>query len=302
MAAHVVTGAFSYTGKYIARRLLAEGHTLRTLTGRPRPDDPLASEIEAFPLDFANPAALADAMRGADTLYNTYWIRFERGAVTFEQAVENSRALVAAAVDAGVRRIVHVSAMSASSASPLAYFRGKGLVEEAIHASGLSYGILRPSLVFGLGDVLVNNIAWTLRRMPVMAAASGGRFEFQPVYVDDVAEIAVAAGREDADVTWDAVGPERYTTPELIHLVADAIGRRAFVMPLPPRLFLASSWFLGLLLRDVIMTRDELASLMGGLLVSPDPPRGRTSLREWARENAPSLGRGYASEVARHYR
>ena len=213
MATHVVTGAFSYTGKYIARRLLAEGHTLRTLTGRPRSDDPLASGIEAFPLDFANPAVLADAMRGADTLYNTYWIRFERGAVTFEQAVENSRALIAAAVDAGVRRIVHVSAMSASSASPLAYFRGKGLVEEAIHASGLSYGILRPSLVFGLGDVLINNIAWTLRRMPVMAAASGGRFEFQPVYVDDVAEIAVAAGREDADVTWDAVGPERYTTP-----------------------------------------------------------------------------------------
>ena len=302
MAAHVVTGAFSYTGKYIARRLLAEGHTLRTLTGRPRPDDPLASEIEGFPLDFSNTAALTDAMRGADTLYNTYWIRFERGAVTFEQAVENSLALIAAAVDAGVRRIVHVSAMSASPASPLAYFRGKGLVEEAIHASGLSYGILRPSLVFGLGDVLVNNIAWTLRRMPVMAAASGGRFEFQPVYVDDVAEIAVAAGREDADVTWDAVGPERYTTPELIHLVADAIGRRAFVMPLPPRLFLASSTLLGFLLRDVIMTRDELASLMGGLLVSPDPPRGRTSLREWARENASSLGRRYASEVARHYR
>jgi NADH dehydrogenase len=302
MATHVVTGAFSYTGKYIARRLLAEGHTLRTLTGRPRSDDPLAAEIEAFPLDFANTAALANAMRGADTLYNTYWIRFARGAITFEGAIENSRALIAAAVDAGVRRIVHVSAMSASSASPLAYFRGKGLIEEAIHASGLSYGIVRPSLVFGLGDVLVNNIAWTLRRMPVMAAASGGRFEFQPVYVNDVAEIAVAAGREDANVTWDAVGPDRYTTPELIHLVAEAIGRRAFVMPLPPRLFLASSTLLGLLLHDVIMTKDELASLTGGLLVSPDPPRGRTSLREWARENASMLGRKYASEVARHYR
>lgn len=302
MATHVVTGAFSYTGKYISRRLLAEGHTLRTLTGRPRSGDPLAAEIEAFPLDFANPAALTEAMRGADTLYNTYWIRFARGPVTFERAIENTRALVGAAVDAGVRRIVHVSVTNASPASPLAYFRGKGLVEETIHASGLSYGIVRPTLVFGLEDVLVNNIAWTLRRMPVMAAASGGRFEFQPVYVDDVAEIAVAAGREDASVTWDAVGPDRITTTELIHLVAGAIGRRAFVTPLPPRLFLASSRFLGLLLRDVIMTRDELASLMGGLLTSPDPPRGRTSLREWARENAASLGRRYASEVARHYR
>lgn len=302
MTTHMVTGAFSYTGQYIARRLLAQGHSVRTLTGRAASTDPLASQIAAFPLDFNNPAGLAGAMRGVDTLYNTYWIRFARGRMTFDRAMENSRALIGAAADAGVRRVVHVSAMNASPSSALAYFRGKGLVEEAIHASGLSYAILRPSLVFGLGDVLVNNIAWTLRRMPVMATAGGGRFEFQPVYVDDVAALAVEAGPGEDNVTMDAVGPERYTTAELIHLVGAAIGRRAFVTPLPPRLFLATSKMLGLLLRDVIITRDELASLMGGLLVSPEPPRGHTSLREWLRENAPLLGRKYASEVARHYR
>ena len=302
IATHVVTGAFSYTGKYIARRLLAEGHTLRTLTGRPHSDDPLASQIEAFPLNFDDPDALADAMRGADTLYNTYWIRFARGEMTFDRAIENSRALIGAAVKAGLRRIVHISVTNASSTSALGYFRGKGLVEEAIHASGLSYGIVRPTLVFGLEDVLVNNIAWTLRRMPVMAAAAGGHFEFQPVYVDDVAEIAVDAGREDDNVTVDAAGPDRCTTAELIHIVGQAVGRRAFVTPLPPRLFLASSSMLGVLLRDVIMTKDELAALMGGLLVSADPPRGHTPLREWVLENASSLGRKYASEVARHYR
>ena len=302
MAMHVVTGAFSYTGKYIARRLLAEGHTVRTLTGRLRPDDEIAAHVEAFPLDFENPSALADAMRGADTLYNTYWVRFARGAVTFERAVENSRALLGAAVAAGVRRIVHLSVTNASTASPLSYFRGKGLVEEAIHASGISYGIVRPTLVFGLEDLLINNIAWTLRRMPLMATASGGRFEFQPVYVDDVAAVAVAAGGETGDVTWDAAGPERYTTAELIHAVGQAIGRRAFVAPLPPRLFLASSSMLGLLLRDVIMTGEELAALRGRLLTSADPPRGQTLLREWLGENASSLGRKYASEVARHFR
>ena len=241
-------------------------------------------------------------MRGADTLYNTYWIRFARGEMTFERAVANSRALIGAAVKAGVRRIAHISVTNASSTSSLGYFRGKGLVEEAIHASGLSYGIVRPTLVFGLEDVLVNNIAWTLRRMPVMAAAAGGHFEFQPVYVDDVAEIAVDAGREDDNVTVDAAGPDRCTTAGLIHIVGQAVGRRAFVTPLPPRLFLASSSMLGVLLRDVIMTKDELAALMGGLLVSADPPRGHTPLREWVLENASSLGRKYASEVARHYR
>lgn len=302
MTTHVVTGAFSYTGKYIARRLLDEGHAVRTLTGRSSPDPSLASRIEAFPLDFGNPSALADAMRGADTLFNTYWIRFARGAMTFERAIENSQALLDAAVAAGVRRIVHVSSMSASAASPLAYFRGKGIVEEAIHAGGLSHAILRPSLVFGLEDVLVNNIAWTLRRMPVMAAAAGGRYEFQPVFVDDVAELAVEAAALEDNVTWDAVGPERLTTAELIRAVGAAIGRPAIVMPAPPRLFLATSSLLGLLLRDVIMTRDELSALMGGLLVSHEPPRGRTALSAWVRENAASLGRKYASEVARHYR
>ena len=168
MATHVVTGAFSYTGKYITRRLLAEGHSVRTLTGHPRADDPLASQVEVFPLDFANTDALTRALHGADTLFNTYWIRYSRGAVTFERAVENSMALIAAAADAGVRRIVHISITNASPDSPLPYFRGKGLVEEAIAASALSYAILRPTVNFGVEDILLNNIAWSVRRFPII--------------------------------------------------------------------------------------------------------------------------------------
>lgn len=301
MTTHVVTGAFSYTGKYIARRLLAQGHTVRTLTGHPKPEDPLNAQLETFPLDFARSDVLAEALAGADTLFNTYWIRFARGPVTFEQAVHNSRALIQAAADAGVRRIVHVSITNASSDSPLPYFRGKGLVEEAIQASGLTYAILRPTVVFGVEDILVNNVAWSLRRFPVIAVAMGD-YSLQPVYVDDMAALAVEAAAGEGNTVRDAVGPERYTYAGLVRLIGAAIGKPARVVRLPAPAVYGITAGLGVLLRDTVLTRDELRGLMANLLVSDAPPLGVTSLRGWLTENAATLGVRYASEVQRHYR
>ena len=302
MATHAVTGAFSYTGKYVARRLLAEGHAVRTLTSHPRPHDPMAREVETFPLDFADTRSLAQALHGADCLFNTYWIRFARGRLTFATAVANSRTLIDAAVEAGVRRIVHVSITNASSASPLPYFRGKGLVEEAIAASGLSYAVLRPTLIYGVEDILLNNIAWAVRRFPVVPIPGDGTYELQPIAVEDLASLAVDAARDDGRAVMDAVGPERYTYEGLVRLVAGAVGVRPRLLKLPPEVALNLSRVLGLLLRDTMLTRDEVKGLTANLLVSNEPPRGTASLRAWLREHADALGRRYASEVARHYR
>ena len=302
MATHVVTGAFSYTGKYIARRLLAEGHTVRTLTGHPRPHDPLAREVETFPLDFADTRSLAQALHGADCLFNTYWIRFARGSLTFATAVANTRSLINAAVEAGVRRIVHVSITNASSASPMPYFRGKGLVEEAIVTSGLSYAILRPTLVFGVEDILLNNIAWAVRRFPIVPILGDGAYELQPISVEDLASLAVDAAKGEDKAVIDAVGPERYSYEGLVRLIADAVGKRPWLLKLPAEAALGLSRVLGLLLRDTMLTRDEVKGLTANLLVSDQPPLGTASLRAWLREHADTLGRHYASEVARHYR
>ena len=302
MATHVVTGAFSYSGKYIARRLLSDGHTVRTLTGHPRPHDPLSREVQTHPLDFTDPKALSQALHGADCLFNTYWIRFARGKLTFAAAVANSRTLVDAAVEAGVRRIVHVSITNASSASPLPYFRGKGLVEEVIAASGLSYAILRPTLIFGVEDILLNNIAWAVRRFPVVPIPGDGAYGLQPISVEDLASLAVEAAKGDDRAVMDAVGPERYSYEGLVRLVADALGKRPWLLHVPGEAALGLSRALGLLLRDTMLTRDEVKGLMAGLLVSDEPPRGTASLRAWVSEHADALGRRYASEVARHYR
>ena len=190
----VVTGAFGHTGKYIARRLLEQGGIVETLTRSSTARSPFGDRVEALPLDFGDSVGLVKNLQGFDTLYNTYWIRFARGTVTHDVAVRNSRTLIEAAVEASVRRIVHISIANSSENSSLPYFRGKAVVERAIRESGLSYAILRPTLLFSSEDVLINNIAWFLRRFPVFPIAGSGDYPIQPVFVDNLAQLAVDAG------------------------------------------------------------------------------------------------------------
>lgn len=296
----VVTGAFSYTGKYIAQRLLDLGQTVRTLTRR-RPGT-ADSRIAVAMLDFADHDGLVNALRGASTLYNTYWVRFPRGQVTFEQAVANTERLLEAAVAAGVRRIVHISVTNPSETSPLPYFRGKALVEAAIARSGLSYAIIRPTLIFGPEDVLVNNIAWVLRRLPVFGIPGSGDYRVQPVSVEDVAGLAVSAGGRTGDFVHDAMGPEIYTFRTLISLIADAVSSRARIVHVPPAVAMVAVALIGRLVRDVVLTPHELQGLMTNLLVSNEAPTGQRRFSEWLVQNARNLGLRYANELDRNYR
>lgn len=298
---NAVTGAFGYTGRYITQHLLAEGQEVRALTGHPERLNPFQDRVSISRLDFERPADLAASLRGATTLYNTYWVRFPRGDISHERAVENTRRLVKAAQEAGVRRIVHISVANPSLDSPLSYFRGKAAAERAVAESGLSHVILRPTLLFGGDDILINNIAWFLRRFPVFVVPGSGDYRVQPVSVEDVAAIAVDAGRAEGNAILDAVGPEVFSFNELVALLARSIGSRAKVIHFPPGLAFVCTKPLGWLVGDVVLTREEIAGLMAGLLVSPEPARGRTRLSEWLRENARHLGARYASELDRHY-
>jgi len=297
----VVTGAFSYTGRFIAPRLLARGRRLRTLTNHPDPEHPLARRIETRPLDFDRPGPLAEALRGADTLYNTYWVRSTHGAASFAQAVRNTTALVEAARAAGVRRLVHVSIANPTPAA-LPYYRGKAQLEEVVRGSGLAYAIVRPTLLFGHGDVLINNIAWFLRHLPVFGIPGDGRYRLQPVFVEDYADRIVEAGAMDENVIIDVAGPEIFTFEELVRTLRDAIGCRTALIHLPPSLTLAGTRAVSLFLSDMALTASELRGLMAELLVSSQPSTCPTRLSDWLRIAADTLGRRYASELDRHYR
>ena len=298
----VVTGAFGFTGKYITRLLLDRGKRVLTLTGHPHRRNPFGERVSVAPFNFDDPAALSASLQGATVLFNTYWIRFSHGENTHERAVENSRILIRAAREAGVRRIVHISIANPSRDSPLPYFRGKALVEEAVVESGIPYAILRPTVIFGAEDILINNIAWLLRHFPVFAIPGSGEYRLQPIFVEDVAEIAVGAAESDANVVMDAAGPEAYSFNRLVRLIASIVGSKALVTHVPPPLALAASSLIGAVLGDVVLTRDELQGLMGNLLVPAGPPTGTTRLSEWMAAHADRLGTRYASELRRHYR
>ncbi len=297
---HAVTGAFGYSGLHLSRLLLERGARVRSLTGHPDRPDPFGGRVEVRRFHFDDPARLRAALADVKVLYNTYWVRFDHGASTFARAVENSRALFAAAADAGVERVVHVSITNPSPDSPLPYFAGKAAVEAALAATGLSRAILRPAVFFGGRDVLVNNIAWLLRRLPLFGVAPG-RYALQPVHVDDVARLAVDQGASRTDVTLDAVGPEVLGFDELVGVVRRAVGSRALVVPVPPRLLLLASRLLRPVLGDVALTRDELDGLRANLLVSRGPATAPTRFTEWLAGNASTLGREWASELGRHY-
>jgi uncharacterized protein YbjT (DUF2867 family) len=296
---HVVTGAFGYSGRYIARRLMGAGALVRTLTSAPRRANPFGAGVEAHPHSFDDPARLVDALRGASVLYNTHWIRFNHAKFKQADAVGNTLALFDAAREAGVRRVVHVSTANPSEDSPLEYFRGKARLERALVESGLPHAILRPTVLFGEEDVLVNNIAWIPRRFPVFGVFGDGEYRLQPMFVDDLAELAVREGGGTQNRTIDAIGPETFTCRELVRRIGDIIGRPRPVVSVPPAVGHLVGVVMGKRLGDVVITRAEIAGLMGNLLCTDSPPAGRTRLTDWARAHADTLGVRYASELAR---
>ncbi len=297
----VVTGAFGFSGQRIAEKLLLRGEKVRTLTNHSQPGSALFGRVQVSPLDFADTQQLTESLRGASVLYNTYWIRFSYGGLSHERAVHNTKVLIQAAEAAGVKRIVHISITNPAMDSPLPYFRGKAELEQAIRSSSLSYAILRPAVLFGEGDILINNIAFMLKRFPLFAIPGNGEYHIQPIFVDDLAELAVEGGQRLDSYTVDAVGPESYTYRELVKMIRSAIGSKSLIVHLPPGLVRLASGVLGAILRDVILTEDELKGLMSDLLVSHAPPTGRTSLGGWIKSHAGTIGKTYASELARHY-
>jgi NADH dehydrogenase len=299
---NVVTGAFSFTGKHITQRLLSMGKRVKTLTGHHDRAKTFEEKVAYNSFNFDNKKELIKSLRGAITFYNTYWIRFPYGQVTFDNAIENSKKLITAAEEAGVRRIVHISIANASEKSPFPYYRAKAIVERAIMNSSLSYAIIRPTVLFGYDDILFNNIAWLLRKFPIFAIFGSGDYRLQPVFVDDVAELAVGAGNRDDNIIIDAAGPEIYSFENIVKLIAEKIHSRSKIIHLRPFWVFLLSRLAGYVVNDMIVTRDEMKGLMSNLLVSKSPPTAQTRLSEWLDQNAEIVGTKYASELNRHYR
>ena len=295
---HAVTGAFGYSGRYIAHRLLDAGRRVITLTNSRGPD-PFGGRVSSFPLQFQDPVALASTLRGVAVLYNTYWVRFDHKTFNHREAVANTLTLFAVARKAGVRRVVHISITNPSAESDLPYFSGKAELEAALKSSDLSYAILRPTVLFGKEDILINNIAWMLRRFPVFGVFGDGQYRLQPIYVDDLAALAVREGARTEAVIVQAIGPETFTYRELVQTIGEIIGRPRPVVSVPPSVGYWLGRAFGAVEGDVVITREEIRGLMEERLYVDAPPTGSTPLTEWARRHSDTLGAHYANELAR---
>lgn len=298
----VVTGAFGYIGKYITKALLERGRNVRTITTHPNKPNPFGPSVKAFSYSFDNTDQLTGILSGAETLYNTYWIRFPYDGQTYESALENTRSLFRCAEQGGVKRIVQISVTRASIDSDLPYYRGKAIQESMLKESGIPFSIVRPTLVFGKEDILVNNIAWLIRRSPVFPIFGSGRYRVQPVFVGDLAEIAVRQSMNPPGITLDAIGPETFTFQELVTLIADRIGKKPRVLHVSPSVGIFLGRVLGVFLQDVLLTRNELKGLMDEMLTSDQTPNGRTKFTDWLEANKSTIGSSYSSEVSRHFR
>jgi len=294
-----VTGAFGYSGRYITQRLLTAGHEVITLTNSARRPNPFGAQVAAFPYHFDEPGKLCDTLRGVQTLVNTYWVRFDHRLFTHGQAVANTRILFDATRAAGVRRIVHVSITNPDRTSDLPYFRGKAELEAALQSLGVSCCILRPTVLFGKEDVLINNIAWSLRHLPVMGVFGSGDYKLQPIYVDDLAQAAAEQVGGERNEVLEAIGPETFTYRELVARIRSALGVRRPIVAVPPRLGYWACRLLGLLVGDVIITREEIRGMMENRLFVQAHPLGSTKLTEWIDRHKDTLGRHYTSELAR---
>ncbi len=298
----VVTGALSFTGKYLTERLLAQGKQVRTLTGHPNNPNPFGERVTVFPYHFDDYGALVKSLEGASTFYISYWVRFSYRQMTFERAVENTRMLFRAAKEAGMQRVVYISISNPSEDSPLPYFNGKARLERALMESGLSYAILRPTVLFGPEGILINNIAWLVRRFPLFAIMGAGDYQLQPIFVEDLADLMLRVGEQREPLRMDAVGPETYRFDDLVRLVGRTLHRKVRFVYISPGLMLAISKAMSLFLGDVILTRDEITGLMANLLISADPPTAPTRLSDWLAAHADTIGKTYLSELRQHYR
>jgi nucleoside-diphosphate-sugar epimerase len=301
---HVVTGAFGYSGKYISRELLKRGYRVRTLTNSLHRRNPFGERIEVYPIDFKDVNALTDSLRGAAALHNTYWVRYtvNKGWVSFghQLAVENSRILFKCARRAGVKRIIHLSVTNPDKAPGWPYYVGKVKVEKILKRSGISHSIVRPSLIYGGPEnVLVNNIAWTIRHLPLFGLFGDGRYRLSPIHVEDLARVCVDEAVENGDRVVNVIGPETFEYRDFVRLISRKLEKRRLIVPVPDFLVLLSGKLLSIILRDIVITAHEIRGLKEELMHVDSEPLGRIRFSLWLNKAAPTLGTTYTNDLKR---
>lgn len=295
----IITGAFGYSGKVVADDLITRGHKVKTLTNSGHKQNPFGNNIAVSPFNFDKPEVLCEAMKGYDVLINTYWVRFNHASFNHDEAVQNTKILFDAAKKAGIKRIVHVSITNPSIDSDLEYFKGKAELENYLKLTEIEHTIVRPAVLFGRQDILINNIVWMIRKLPLFGVFGKGDYKLQPIHVDDFAHILVREAFAIGNKLVNAIGPETFTYKELVKTAMQIIGKKKPVINVNPEIGYWAGRIVSSLKSDVTITRPEIKGLMDNLLYVDDKPAGKIKLTDWLKENKDIVGTIYSNEIAR---
>jgi len=275
-----ILGGSGFIGRYIVQRLAAKGTVVAVVSRhasdagflRPQGD---VGQIALIDAGLGDEARLAAAVAGADAVISSVGILYERGRQTFEAVhIQGPARLARLAQAAGVRRLVHISALGADIHSPSAYARSKAEGEAAVRAEFPGAAILRPSIVFGPEDSFFNRFAALALYLPALPLIGGGTTRFQPVYVGDVADAALAAldRHEAPGRIYQLGGPRIYTFRELMELMLREIRRRRVLVSIPFALARFEAFFLERLPGPPLLTRDQVRLLERDSVVQPGAP------------------------------
>lgn len=260
-----ITGGTGFVGSHIARRALGAGRRVRLVVRHPQGGSELErAGAEVVAGDVQDPTSLREAFAGVEAVVHLVGIIQERGVNTFDAVHHRGTVNVIEAMrSAGVRRLVHMSALGTRSDARSAYHRTKWLGEEAVRASGLDWTIHRPSIVYGKGDGFVTRFAGMIRRSPVLPVPGDGRNRLQPAWVGDVAACFLQSLDLPASVarTYELGGPRAYTLEEVLDLLMEAMGKRRPKVHVPLPLLRANAAVLERVLPAPPVTRDQLIML-----------------------------------------
>ena len=262
-----VTGATGFVGSHLVRRLLRDRHQVRALVRKPTDrwaNQPGVTLVEG---SIDNVAAMTDAFRGADCVYHLVGLIAETRTQTFETTVVGgTRNVVQAAVAAGAGKLVYLSAMGTEAEALSRYHRTKYEAEQTVIGSGLPYVILRPSVIYGPGDGFVSLLAKLIRRSPVTPVFGSGRYQLQPVYIDDMTEIMTRAltSKSVLGQIVDCGGPEKLEYVSILDHIGAVLGKRRFRLHLPMAAARLMAVVLETFLRPAPLTRDQLLMMETG--------------------------------------
>ena len=264
-----LTGATGFVGRYMLRRLLAEGHAVRALVRDPqKADEPSRAGVELVPGDVVEATGLEDGMQGCDAVIHLVGIIVEKGGNTFESVHDlGTRNVVRAARVVGLGRFIQMSALGARADGPAEYQVTKWKGEERVRCSGIPYCILRPSVIFGEGDGFVTQMMETMRSAPLFRPVPGdGKPKFRPILVEDVSACFVRALTVEAatNQTIELGGADELTLNDMLAEIARCAGVRKPAIHIPMPLMFAGAAVAQAVLKNPPVTADQLRMLREG--------------------------------------